>query len=157
MMQLNSKTKKLRLNNIVRLTGAKQTIVPTPKDYESEKVLVDLVVDEFRKRTPNEELITDIRFVSGEMINNARYHGNNLNPSKNIMIDVAWKGNDFYLVVKDEGEGFDMENPKIKDGPPESGLGIILSKRKADLVYNFRDSASYVCMRVPKNKLEAQK
>jgi anti-sigma regulatory factor (Ser/Thr protein kinase) len=151
------KAKKLKLNKILKLNGLKRIEVPTP-NYDSERRLTELIVDNFREKTSKEDLIESIRFISGEMINNARFHGNHLDTSKKIILYFAWKNNDFYFVVEDEGKGFDMKNPSFGGACfPERGLGIDYSKQKADLIYNFRDPRSYVCLRVPKSKMEAFK
>jgi len=147
------KPKKLTLNRILKLDGLRQIEVPTP-DYDSEKELIELIVNEFRKKTLDEELIGSIRFVAGEMINNARYYGNHLDILKKIRLYLAWRDNDFYFVIEDEGGGFDMKNPVIKAGPPESGIGIFYSKQRTDLTYNFGDSRSYICLKVPCIKLK---
>jgi len=146
--------KKLKLKEIIKLNEAKSILVSTP-EYSTEE-LKEQLMKEFKRKTSDENLIWNTKFVLTEMIDNAIYHGNHLDTSKKIKINMAWKKNNFYFVVQDEGQGFNMKNPRRSPGPPESGLGIFYSKRKADLVYNFGDSASYVCINVPKNKLKTE-
>ena len=102
------------------------------------------VVEKFSERTSDERLIEDIRFVTSEMVSNASYHGNNLNPHKKIRINCGWMGILFYGVVQDEGAGFDINNPHYHAGPPEGGMGIDLSRERVDLLYNIGNTVFFV-------------
>lgn len=105
---------------------------------------VSFVLDEFTKRVNNEALIEDMRFITSEMISNAFYYGNQFNKDKKIMIYCGWIKNNFYGVVQDEGEGFDINNPHYHASPPDGGMGIELSRKKVDLLYNFGNAVFFV-------------
>ncbi len=117
--------------------------------YQSERAATEYVVQQAMEKTSSRDLLEKIRFVAGEMISNAREYGNKLDPKKDVQIDHCWKGNDFYFVVRDHGEGFNMDSPPEHGTGFESGIGIRESKKSADIVYNFQDSAAYVCFRLP--------
>ncbi len=80
----------------------------------------------------------DVEVVAGELIANAAYHGNDRDPSKLLRVYCLWR-QCFYLVVQDEGPGFDIKAPPFVPGksgiPPEGGLGLAVITQRTDLVY----------------------
>lgn len=157
------KPKKLRLDEIRGLPDSMEMeIIPKEHNiyFEYMNISKKFITDHLKKKTSDKKVIRTIEGIAGEMINNGIWHGNE-DSSKPIRINVGWKGNKFYFVVRDEGKGFNMAKPKVDwefdYWTGGLGMGIFLSKKMVDRIYNFKDPASYVCMRVPKNKLlEAQ-
>jgi anti-sigma regulatory factor (Ser/Thr protein kinase) len=116
--------------------------------YNEEKSLIKFVLENFCERVRDTNLFGNIRFSAGEMINNARYHGNKLDEDKKVIVYCLWKDDAFYFAVQDEGDGFDMDNPEYRSSPPDGGMGIDFTRKKMTDVYNFRDSASYCVLEV---------
>ncbi len=144
--------KKLTLEEISSSKNCKKLEVGTPqKDYP--KKLIDFTTENFTTESSDANLINDVRVASGEMISNAIKYGNRRDPSKKIRIYCTWVDNNFYMVVQDEGYGFDIDNPKYRGVPiPKGSLGISYAKQRVDILYNFQDSASYLCKRVDQDK-----
>lgn len=71
-----------------------------------------------------------------EAVNNAINHGNRKNPKKNIRISIEKKLNKLKIEVKDEGEGFrvnEIPDPTLPENLlKQSGRGVFLIKRLAD-------------------------
>ena len=146
------KPEKLSVNEIKKLPGAQEmTIIPEEHliNFGYLELSKKLIIDQFKQKSQNERQIGWLETIAKEMINNGIWHGNK-SSTKEIRICTGWRGDDFYFVVIDKGMGFDMENPEIDwefnfytEG---MGMGIAISKKIADRVYNFQDPASYVCM-----------
>ena len=138
--------RKLNFKKISKNPGASTFSFATPESggYFSEGS--QFILDNFSKRTSDERLIEDVRFVSDELVANAVEHGNIRDSNKKINIFCLWLKDKFYFVVQDEGKGFDLSRPKYRSmPPPEGSLGLKYSKQRLDLVYNFQDSCSYAC------------
>ena len=78
-----------------------------------------------------------IRSVLTESVMNAWNHGNKREGSKSI--GIRWRfGNDFYLMVCDEGEGFEFQtdyDPKSRENlTKSSGRGLFIIRRFSDEV-----------------------
>lgn len=146
--------RKLSLEKILKNKGTRILVITTPTNNSYPKDAINFVIENFRNRIKDDSLVDDIRVAAGEMIANAIDHGNIKNQSKNLKIYCSWFEDKFYFVVQDGGEGFDIDNLKYQGFPqPEGGLGIAYAKQRVDLVYNFRDSASYLCKMVRANNL----
>ncbi len=84
-----------------------------------------------------------------EAVNNAIYHGNGADPSKNI--DIFFRSFSDYVsfIVKDEGKGFDFDNLPDPTDPENiekpNGRGIFLMRNLADKV-SFEDNGSTVIL-----------
>ncbi len=140
--------RKLSLEKILKNNDTKVLEIPTPVHDSYPEEAISFVIDNFRSRIKNDSLVNDIRVAASEMIANAIDYGNKRNPLKKLKVYCSWFGDKFYFVIQDEGGGFDIDKPKYQGGPqPEGGLGIEYTKQRMNLVYNFGDSASYVCKR----------
>jgi serine/threonine-protein kinase RsbW len=89
-----------------------------------------------------ENQVDSIVIAARELIANAIEHGNKMETNKNIRVICGWIEKDFYFVVQDEGNGFDIKNAG-NWFDPEGGYGIPVVKRRVDLLYNFNDPAAY--------------
>jgi hypothetical protein len=89
--------------------------------------------------------IDDIRIVAGELISNAVRHGNRRDASKRLRVYCSWREECFYFAVQDEGDGFDLCAPSYRCLPASDSVGLMLSERRADLLYNFNDPVAYAC------------
>ncbi|RMD97903.1 MAG: ATP-binding protein [Calditrichaeota bacterium] len=86
-----------------------------------------------------------------EALNNAILHGNKEDPSKSVEVWISSVKNGIKIVVKDEGEGFDLNavpNPLEPENLlKESGRGIFILKSLMDHVeYKFTKGGTQVTM-----------
>lgn len=82
-----------------------------------------------------------------EAVNNAIYHGNKGDTSKNIYIAAEYLDNNLIFFVRDEGSGFDyndLPDPTSKENLDKpDGRGIFLMKQLSDLIV-FSENGSRV-------------
>lgn len=82
-----------------------------------------------------------------EAVNNAIQHGNRLDPTKKIEMEVEHLGNILQFKIADEGKGFDFNNipdptePENLEKP--NGRGVFLMKNLADSV-DFEENGRIV-------------
>jgi serine/threonine-protein kinase RsbW len=90
-----------------------------------------------------EDFLFDLRVILNEVLVNAILHGNHGDESKRVKVDagIAESG-DFYLIIEDEGSGFDFDGickqhkttVTSLDDMIESGRGIMIIKGLCDKV-----------------------
>ncbi len=95
----------------------------------------------------------DIMLVITEATNNAILHGNKLNGNKLAWLRCQICGDELYVEVQDEGEGFDptaLPNPLDEENLLKpSGRGVFLMKQLAeDVHYEFSDKGTTVRFRI---------
>jgi len=102
-----------------------------------------IVVGELESHGFSEETRFSIKLAMEEAVVNAMKHGNNFDESKSVLLRFAFSEDTFYLVVRDEGPGFDFHN--LPDPTDDShlalpyGRGIMLMNAYMDKVtYNER-------------------
>lgn len=66
------------------------------------------------------EKFINFQIASSEAIVNAIVHGNKQNPDKKVYVDIDTSNEKITLIIKDEGEGFEVE--KLPDPTDESNL-----------------------------------
>ncbi|HAP36997.1 MAG TPA: ATP-binding protein [Bacteroidetes bacterium] len=87
-----------------------------------------------------EDDINKITIAVDEACTNIIKHGYAYAPDKNITIDIVRKGNDFEIIISDNGKQFDanaIQSPDMKDyfaHYRRGGLGVYLMKRIMDKV-----------------------
>ena len=112
---------------------------------EAERV----VVEELEARGFNEESCFSIKLAMEEAVVNAMKHGNNFDETKNVMVRYGFNGDTFWLVVRDEGPGFDYQT--VPDPTDEQhvdlpyGRGIMLMHAYMDEVH-FNKKGNEVTM-----------
>lgn len=84
----------------------------------------------------NQERFINFHIAVSEALINAIVHGNKENPEKKVLVDIYENDNSLEVVVKDEGEGFNLN--KLPD-PTESenlrkehGRGVYIMKMLTD-------------------------
>ena len=84
----------------------------------------------------SEDHYGNILIALTEAVNNAITHGNQLNPSKKVCLNMGTTLNEVEFTIKDEGNGFDFNNvpdPTLPENIEKlSGRGIFLMKSLAD-------------------------
>ncbi len=92
---------------------------------------------------------SNIQLALNEAFMNARVHGNDNNPDKNIEISFFSDQKGLHFLVKDEGDGFDFQSYLEKDitdlpeGDEEGERGILVIKMLVDEL-NFYDKGSTI-------------
>lgn len=115
-------------------------LIPTIKRY----------IDSFMEETEinvelmalNEQYVVDsiieiacFRIIQ-EALNNIVKHSN----AKDVLIKIEQTPDKLYVIIKDNGIGFDIKNPKNKSG--DSGFGLIGMKERAELLNGKLDIIS---------------
>jgi serine/threonine-protein kinase RsbW len=111
-------------------------------------VLVEKFVDEICSIFKvHEDLYGNILVALTEAVNNAIYHGNQLNPNKSVDVSFSSKEGMLSFTIKDEGNGFDYNSLPDPTDPENiekpNGRGVFLMKSLADKV-TFEDNGSRV-------------
>jgi serine/threonine-protein kinase RsbW len=123
-----------------------QLILPSlPESIHQVEKFVEDICDEFNI---NNTYFGNILVTLTEAVENAMKHGNGNDPSKKVQIIFTSKPEGLSFVVKDEGNGFDINQipdpTDLNTDPEESkGRGIFLIKSLADEV-KFLDKGNTV-------------
>lgn len=144
---------KLTLDEIISLKDSIKRRFESNDSYQCERKATNFVLDYLKQRVSEPELLSDTEFIAGEMISNGILYGNNLDPLKIIEIYCGFQRDNFYFAIKDEGKGFNMNNPPEHGDGVYSGIGISESKKRAEL-YNFNDNVAYVCLNLKRKPLK---
>ncbi len=82
----------------------------------------------------------DFRLVLDEALENALVHGNRSDPGKHIRVRIIFGRNRINLIIKDEGEGFDMDTVSTALSEENilrpHGRGILLMRTIANAHWN---------------------
>lgn len=97
----------------------------------------------------NEDTIFEIKVVLNEILNNAIIHGNDKNADKNIYIKSGVCCDNFWVIVKDEGKGFDYCFCKEKSHSKFSdcGRGLTIINRLCDTVKVNNEGNKFVVVK----------
>jgi serine/threonine-protein kinase RsbW len=81
-----------------------------------------------------------------EAVNNAIMHGNKLDVSKKVTVEITFLSNELIISVTDEGNGFipdSVPDPTIPENIESvNGRGVFLMKRLADeILYNEKGNS----------------
>jgi len=111
---------------------------------------IEKFIDDFSEKNEiNSEIYGKILIATVEAVNNAIVHGNKEDINKYVNVTLNIKGDKIYIIVEDEGPGFDYS--KVPDPTkPENvenihGRGIYLMQHLADDV-SFNENGTIVTM-----------
>ncbi len=97
----------------------------------------------------DEEMTHRLLVAASEAVNNSLCHGNQLNPVRDVVVEVTFTRDGIDVVVQDEGVGFSperVEDPLADENLwKEGGRGVYLIEELADEVA-FEDDGRRVCM-----------
>jgi serine/threonine-protein kinase RsbW len=96
----------------------------------------------------------DVMLIITEATNNAVMHGNKFAPQKNAWLKCEIIADDFYIEVRDEGDGFnpdDVPDPLAEENLLKpSGRGVFLMRQMAkDVRYVFSPAGTTVKILIP--------
>jgi serine/threonine-protein kinase RsbW len=110
------------------------------------ETLIDKVCEDL---SLNEDYYGNILIAVTEAVNNAVVHGNGLEDSKKVKVQVNKEKERLMFVVEDQGTGFDFDNLPDPTAPENiekpDGRGIFLMKNLSDEV-EFENKGSKVCI-----------
>lgn len=91
----------------------------------------------------DDDLTYQVVLLVSEAVTNAMKHGNRFDDGKRVRLEIVIREDRVIVCVQDEGQGFDpeaIENPLDESNlMRESGRGLFLMKRMADVVTYDRD------------------
>ncbi|NBC18815.1 MAG: ATP-binding protein [Bacteroidetes bacterium] len=91
----------------------------------------------------DDDLTYQVVLLVSEAVTNAMKHGNRFDDGKQVRLEIVIREDRVIVCVQDEGQGFDpeaIENPLDESNlMRESGRGLFLMKRMADVVTYDRD------------------
>jgi serine/threonine-protein kinase RsbW len=122
-------------------------MISIPSKIENLRV-VEKTIDEISAEYKfHNEVYGNILISAIEAVNNAILHGNKLDETKNVSISFSVKDNQFKIVVKDQGTGFDYAHIPDPTAPENiekiNGRGVFLMGKLSDEI-NFSDNGSKV-------------
>ncbi|MCC5914262.1 MAG: ATP-binding protein [Balneolaceae bacterium] len=86
----------------------------------------------------NDDEISTLMLLVSEAVTNAIEHGNQYDANKSVFLEISVEKSMIRTVVRDEGDGFDLENLKdpLKENNllDEGGRGIFLIREMANSV-----------------------
>lgn len=117
-----------------------------PSNIQQVTQLVDRVTEEYKL---SEETHGNLMISLTEAVNNAIIHGNGLDKSKTVDIEMSKRGNRLCVRVSDQGKGFNPQNVPNPTCPEQicqcGGRGVFLIKELCDKV-EYADNGATVKM-----------
>ena len=100
--------------------------------------LIDEISDEIKLSS---DIYGKILIATIEAVNNSIVHGNKLDSTKKVFVEVVIENSELHIAISDQGKGFDYTNvpdPTIPENIENiSGRGVFLMKKLADnLIFN---------------------
>ncbi len=123
--------------------------LPSRQDQvERVEKLADKISKEMKFPEPERDKIA---IAVTEAVNNAILHGNKLDPSKKVSIQIRVNEKSITFIVRDQGSGFDPDSLPDPLDPQnllkESGRGIFILKSLMDEVsFDFSDDGTQITM-----------
>jgi serine/threonine-protein kinase RsbW len=110
--------------------------------------IIERLIDELCDRyNIQEEHYGNILIALTEAVNNAIYHGNKQDPSKNVVVNYEASEDRFFFRIEDDGPGFDYENVPDPTAPENlekpNGRGVFLMRHLSDGI-NFLEDGRIV-------------
>ncbi len=121
--------------------------IQIPSLTENLRIVESFIDNVKEKFNLNDDIYGNIMISVTESVNNAIYHGNKQDKSKNVSITLHLNENQVKFCIQDQGPGFDfndLPDPTEPDNIEKlGGRGIFLMKNLADEVH-FNDEGREV-------------
>lgn len=109
-----------------------------PSDTEEARKVLDEMLAKLAENGWGEEDTFGVHLAVEEALMNAIKHGNQLDPSKSVIVEYRLNETDLEIVVEDEGDGFDPDDvpdPTLEENLElPSGRGLMLMRTFMGLV-----------------------
>jgi serine/threonine-protein kinase RsbW len=115
--------------------------------------LEDIIVKLAEQQKMNKDKVNGLALSFSEAASNSIIHGNKLDVNKKIKISVAVDQNRMKIIIKDQGNGFELNSVPDPTSPEnilkDSGRGIHIMKSFLDnLTYNFTPTGTEVTLEI---------
>ena len=123
-----------------------EKVIKIPSKIENLRKVEKIIDDISGEFKIGEDVYGNILIASLEATNNAIMHGNGLDESKEVTIEIKMKGKTLSIKVDDEGKGFDYEHIPDPTAPENienvNGRGIFLMEKLSDNISFSRNGAT---------------
>ncbi len=123
-----------------------EKVIKIPSKIENLRKVEKIIDDISGEFKIGEDVYGNILIASLEATNNAIMHGNGLDESKEVTIEIKMKGKTLSIKVDDEGNGFDYEDIPDPTAPENienvNGRGIFLMEKLSDNISFSRNGAT---------------
>lgn len=123
-------------------------------EFPSDVAYIETVVEAVRRECeafsfPNRHCSLNVPVALTEALSNAILRGNEQDPEKMVQVRVCLDSRELILEVRDEGEGFDLQECAVDPTLPEErlredGRGLFLMRALMDRVERFDDAGNVV-------------
>ncbi len=102
-------------------------------DLDSIKYCLDEILSDLKGIIDNDDIMFDIRLILNELIINGAIHGNELEDSKLVKIDINVNDDSIDVSIEDEGQGIDYDLKDYDYTKLECcGRGLLIVDRLCD-------------------------
>lgn len=116
--------------------------ISIPSLIDNIKIIESFIDNAREKYTINEDIYGNIMISVTECVTNAIIHGNNMDSTKKVELELILGDNEITFTITDQGKGFDYENLDDPTAPENlektGGRGIYIIKHLSDEV-KFED------------------
>ncbi len=116
--------------------------ISIPSLMENIKIIESFIDNAKEKYTIDEDIYGNIMISVTECVTNAIIHGNGLDSTKKVELELTLGENELMFTITDQGQGFDSENLDDPTAPENlekaGGRGIYIIKHLSDEV-KFED------------------
>jgi serine/threonine-protein kinase RsbW len=110
--------------------------ISIPSLIENIKIIESFIDNAKEKFHINDDIYGNIMISVTECVTNAIVHGNKLDSSKSVNLELTFEEDELTFSITDEGPGFDFENLQDPTSPDNlektGGRGIFIMKHLAD-------------------------
>ncbi len=139
---------------VLRRTAENSDRVRLELEIPSDVACIEEVIETVRRECsafdfPDRQCSLNVPVALAEALSNAILRGNEEDPEKSVRVRMCLDRRELVLEVRDEGEGFDMQECMVDPTLPEErlredGRGLFLMRALMDRVERFDDGGNVV-------------
>ena len=118
----------------------RELVLTLPSTFESQERAVEEILQFLESHALPEDEVHRVTLTASEAVNNAMEHGNRMDETKQVGLQVTILGGRVVVNVQDEGEGFDRA--AVKD-PLEADRLLVGGGRGVFLMDEYTDAVKY--------------
>jgi serine/threonine-protein kinase RsbW len=115
-----------------------EKVLSLPSKLENLRTVEKLIDDVSSENNIGSDIYGNILIAALEAANNAILHGNKLDESKEVKIEISILDQTLTLIVEDQGPGFDFNNIPDPTAPENienvNGRGVFLMEKLSDKI-----------------------